>query len=129
MPNRQKLKAQRKRSAEPRATATSSVLRMSASKVRRVTDLIKAKPTSEALTIVDFLPHRAAPHVKQTLQSAIANADENCQLDPDELIVVDVQVNEGFTIPRIRPRAQGRAYRIRRRTCRLTITVAERDEE
>ena len=129
MPNRQKLKAQRKRNAEPRATATSSVLRMSASKVRRVTDLIKGKPVAEALTIVDFLPHRPAPDVKKTLTAAIANADENCQLDPDELIVADVQVNEGFTIPRIRPRAQGRAYRIRKRTCRLTITVAERDEE
>jgi large subunit ribosomal protein L22 len=129
MPNRQKRKAEEKRSREPRATATSSVLRMSATKVRRVTDLVAGAKVDDALTTCDFLPHRAAPEVKKTLLSAAANAIENCGLNEDDLFVENVQVNEGFTIPRIRPRAQGRAYRIRRRTCRLTITVGEREEE
>ena len=111
------------------ARATSSVLRMSATKVRRVGNLVKGQPLARALSTCDFLPHRAAPEVKKVLLAAAANADEYGELDRDSLVVADVQVNETFTIPRIRPRAQGRAYRIRRRTCRLTITVVERDEE
>jgi large subunit ribosomal protein L22 len=129
MPNRQKRKAEEKRGRDPRPTATSHTLRMSATKVRRVSNLVKGLPVAQALSTCDFLPHRAAADVKKTLQAALANADNNCDLDPDDLVVTDVQVNETFTIPRIRPRAQGRAYRIRRRTCRLTITVGEREEE
>ena len=129
MPNRQKRKAEEKHAREPRPTATSHVLRMSATKVRRVVNLVRGLPVAQAMTTCDFLPHRAAPDVKKTLMAAVANADANCDLNPDDLIVTDAQVNEGFTIPRIRPRAQGRAYKIRKRTCRLTITVGEREEE
>lgn len=129
MPNRQKRKAEEKRNREPRARAVAVRLRMSATKVRRVADLVRGLGVEQAAGTCDFLPHRAAPIVKKAILEAAANAGENCGYDPDSLYVSRVWVDEGFTIPRIRPRAQGRAYRIRRRTCRLTVEVAERDEE
>ncbi|MCC7490699.1 MAG: 50S ribosomal protein L22 [Fimbriimonadaceae bacterium] len=127
MPNRQKRKAEQKQQllAQPRAVSPS--LRMSASKVRRIADLVRGVPVAKALSICDFVPHRAAPEVRAIVQQAAANAVENCGLDED-LYVSEIFVDEGFTIPRIRPRAQGRAYRIRKRTCRLTVVVAEREE-
>lgn len=128
MPNRQKARAEAKNRREPRPVATSPVLRMSATKVRRIGNLVKGQKVQAAMATCDFLPHRAAPEVRAVLRAAIANAEENCGMDADSLVVADVQVNEGFTIPRIRPRAQGRAFRIRKRTCRLTIVVAEREE-
>lgn len=129
MPNRQKRKAEAKREREPQPMAVSPSLRMSATKVRRIADLVRGLPTQAAMHTCDMLPHRAAPLVKKMIQQAVANAEENCGLDPDELYVAQISVDEGFTIPRIRPRAQGRAYRIRKRTCTLSVTVAERDEE
>lgn len=127
MPNRQKRKAEEKKQLEAQPRAVSPSLRMSASKVRRIADLVRGVPVPKALSICDFLPHRAAPEVKAIVQQAAANAVENCGLDED-LVVSEIYVDEGFTIPRIRPRAQGRAYRIRKRTCRLTVVVAEREE-
>ena len=128
MPNRQKRKAEEKRSRAAQPVAVSPVLRMSGTKVRRVIDVIRGLPVETALSALDFLPHRSAPLVRKLIAEAAANAVENCGLDED-LVVQTIHVDEGFTIPRIRPRAQGRAYRIRRRTCRLTVVVAERSEE
>lgn len=129
MPNRQKQRALAKRERDPRPVAMSSTLRMSATKVRRVVDQVRGLDLEAALQTCDFLPYRGAPHVKETLLAAAANAEENCGLDRDALYVKSIFVNEGFTIPRIRPRAQGRAYRIRKRTCKVTVEVAERDED
>lgn len=129
MPNRQKRKAAEKHARAARAVAVSPVLRMSASKVRRIADLVRGLPAEQALVRCDFLPHRAAPLVKKALAEAMANAEENCGLDREDLQVSRIVVDEGFTIPRIRPRAQGRAYRIRKRTCKVTVEVAEREEE
>lgn len=129
MPNRQKRKAEQKRARDAQPRATSPRLRMSATKVRRVVDLLRGLGVEQAMGMCDFLPHRAAPIVKKTIQQAAANAEENCGLDGESLYVSEAFVDEGFTIPRIRPRAQGRAYRIRRRTAILTVEVAERDEE
>jgi len=129
MPNRQKQKALAKRAREPRAVAVSPVLRMSGTKVRRIADLVRGLAVEEAMMRCDFLPHRAAPLVKKSIAEAAANAEENCGLDREDLFVASIQVDEGFTIPRIRPRAQGRAYRIRKRTCKVTVQVAEREEE
>lgn len=129
MPNRQKRKAEEKRSRDPQPIAVSPRLRMSATKVRRVAETVKGLAVEDALSALDFLPHRAAPEIKKIVQQAAANAAENCGFDEDLLYVARLAVDEGFTIPRIRPRAQGRAYRIRRRTCTLTVEVAERDEE
>jgi large subunit ribosomal protein L22 len=129
MPNRQKRKAEAKRNRDPQPTAVSPRLRMSASKVRRIADLVRGQDVAQAMHTCDFMPHRAAPLVKKTIQQAAANAEENCGMDRDDLYVSLISVDEGFTIPRIRPRAQGRAYRIRKRTCTLSVQVAERDEE
>ena len=129
MPNRQKRKAEAKRNRDPQPAAVSPRLRMSATKVRRIVDLVRGQDVAAAMSICDFQPHRAAPHVKKTIQQAVANAEENCGLDRDDLYVAQICVDEGFTIPRIRPRAQGRAFRIRKRTCTLSVLVAERDEE
>lgn len=134
MPNRQKAKAEKKHEAqklrrETTARAVSPRLRMSATKVRRVADLVRGLPVQQALWTCDFLPHRAAPYLKKTIHEAVANAEESSGMDAEALVVSHVHVDEGFTIPRIRPRAQGRAYRIRRRTCTLTIEVAESEEE
>lgn len=129
MPNRQKRKAQRKQEREALPQAVSPSLRMSGTKVRRIANLVRGQSVDQALQTCDFLPHRAAVHVKQTVQQAAANAEENCGLEREDLYIAQISVDEGFTIPRIRPRAQGRAYRIRKRTCVLRVLLAERDEE
>lgn len=100
-------------------------VRMSAFKVRRILDLIRGKPVEEALDILANLPHRAARQVRKVLLSAIANAENNCKLEREKLLVSKAYADEGFTIPRIRPRAMGRAYRIRKRTCHITLWVEE----
>lgn len=129
MPNKQKRRAEEKREREPRPMARSPRLRMSASKVRRVADTVRGLPVDQALVACDYLPHRAAPHVKETVAAAAANAEENCGFDRELLVVDQIFVEEGFTIPRIRPLAQGRAYRIRKRTSRLIVVLAEREED
>jgi large subunit ribosomal protein L22 len=93
-----------------------------------VIDLIRGKEVNEALTLLDFINARPAPVIKKVLRQAQANASNNYELDEDNLYVKTAFVDEGLTIPRIRPRAQGRAYRIRKRTCHITIEVAEREE-
>ncbi len=99
--------------------------RLSAQKARLVADQVRGKPVEEALDTLTFSPKKAAQIMKKVLESAIANAEHNEGLDVDELIVASVQVDEGPTMKRIRPRAKGRADRIFKRTCHITIKVAE----
>jgi large subunit ribosomal protein L22 len=101
---------------------------MSPTKTRRVIDLIRGLPATEAQAIVKFDAHSASEPVGKVLDSAIANAEHlahvrSQRLDPDELFVVEAFVDEGPTLKRFRPRAQGRAYRIRKRTSHITIVV------
>jgi large subunit ribosomal protein L22 len=108
--------------------ATAKYVRMSPTKVRRVVDLIRGLPASDATAIVKFDPHAAAEPVGKVLASAIANAEHlahvrSQRLDPQELFVTEAFVDEGPTLKRFRPRAQGRAYRIRKRTSHITIVV------
>jgi large subunit ribosomal protein L22 len=110
------------------ARARARLIRIAPRKVRRVIDLIRGKEVNEALTLLDFINARPAPVIKKVLRQAQANASNNYELDEDNLYVKTAFVDEGLTIPRIRPRAQGRAYRIRKRTCHITIEVAEREE-
>ncbi|MCY4178037.1 MAG: 50S ribosomal protein L22 [Endozoicomonadaceae bacterium] len=105
--------------------ATHKGARISAQKARLVVDLIRGKKAEEALTLLSFCNKKAAGLVKKTLQSALANADHNEGLDVDELKVSSAYVNEGATLKRIRPRAKGRAGRILKRSCHITIKVAE----
>ncbi|MGD9696031.1 MAG: 50S ribosomal protein L22 [Thermoleophilia bacterium] len=105
--------------------ATAKHVRTSARKARLVADLIRGKSVDEALAILAYSTRAAAVPVRKVLQSAVANADHNHGLDARELVLARVTVDEGPTIRRFRPRAQGRATRINKRTCHITIGVAE----
>jgi large subunit ribosomal protein L22 len=109
--------------AAPGARAVARYVRTSAMKARRMVDLIRGMPAKEALTVMQFAPQAASVPVYKVIASAIANAENNEQLDPDSLIISEAYVNEGPTMRRFRPRAQGRAYRIRKRTCHITVVV------
>jgi large subunit ribosomal protein L22 len=110
----------------PRASATARYVRVSATKARRVIELIKGRPAREALDVLRFAPQAASEVVAKVLASAMANAENNQDLDPDTLVVVAAYADEGPTLKRIRPRAQGRAYRIRKRTSHITVEVESR---
>ncbi|KJZ18778.1 MULTISPECIES: 50S ribosomal protein L22 [Halomonas] len=99
---------------------------LSAQKARLVADQVRGKPVAEAIDLLTFSPKKAAKLVKKVLQSAIANAEENNGMDIDELRVSTICVDEGTTLKRIRPRAKGRADRILKRTCHITVKVAEK---
>ena len=101
--------------------------RISAQKARLVVDQIRGKKVEEALNILAFSPKKAAKIVKKVLESAIANAENNDGADVDELKVSSVFVDEGMSLKRIKPRAKGRADRITKRTCHITVKVAERE--
>ena len=92
-------------------------------KARRVVNLVRGLPAKEALTVLQFAPQAASEQVYKVLASAIANAENNERLDPDALLVSEAFVDEGPTLKRFRPRAQGRAYRIRKRTSHITVAV------
>jgi large subunit ribosomal protein L22 len=99
---------------------------LSAQKARLVADQIRGKNVSEALTILEFSPKKGAGLMKKVLESAIANAEHNEGADVDELNVSTIFVDEGTTMKRIRPRAKGRADRILKRSCHITIKVSEK---
>ena len=99
--------------------------RISAQKARLVADQIRGKGVEEALQILEFSTKKAATLMKKVLDSAIANAEHNDGLDIDDLHVSTVFVDEGPTMKRIRPRAKGRADRIFKRTCHITVKVAD----
>ena len=107
-------------------TAKLSGAALSAQKARLVADQVRGKPVAEALDLLTFSPKKAAKLVKKVLQSAIANAEENNGMDIDELRVSTICVDEGMTLKRIKPRAKGRADRILKRPCHITIKVAEK---
>ncbi len=109
--------------ALPGARAVARHVRISPMKARRVVNLVRGLPAKEALTVLKFAPQAASEQVYKVLASAIANAENNERLDPDALLVSEAYVDEGPTLKRFRPRAQGRAYRIRKRTCHITIAV------
>jgi large subunit ribosomal protein L22 len=107
----------------PGARAIARHVRISPMKARRVVDLVRGLPAKDALTVLKFAPQAASEQVYKVLASAMANAENNERLDPDSLLVRAAYVDEGPTLKRFRPRAQGRAYRIRKRTCHITIEV------
>ncbi|GAB3295596.1 50S ribosomal protein L22 [Epidermidibacterium keratini] len=104
--------------------ARARFVRVTPMKARRVIDLIRDLPTGDALTALRFAPQAASEPVYKVLASAVANAEENHGLNADNLVVHAAYVDEGPTMKRFRPRAQGRAYRIRKRTSHITIEVA-----
>ena len=110
------------------ATAGARYVRVSASKIRVVAALIRGKHVDEARRILAFTPKAASQHLSKVLESAIANAEHNFEIPGDELYVAIVAADEGPTLKRIRPRAQGRAYRVRKRTSHITLVVESIEE-
>ncbi len=111
------------------AYATARYIRMSPRKVRRVLDQIRGQSYREALIILEFMPYRACDPVLKVLRSAVANAENNLGMDPAELKVSVAYADQGPSLRRFRPRAQGRAYQIRKPTCHITIGVEANDED
>ncbi|MBK1694556.1 50S ribosomal protein L22 [Chromatium weissei] len=107
------------------AEATLKYARISAQKARLVADLIRGRHVEEALNTLAFSTQKGAGLIKLILESAIANAEHNEGADIDVLKVAAIQVNEGPTMKRIRPRAKGRANRIKKRTSHISLIVAE----
>jgi large subunit ribosomal protein L22 len=107
------------------ARSTARFVRITPQKARRMVDLIRGLPAGEAQTVLRFAPQAASEPVGKVLASAIANAENNHGMNTDALVVSAAYVDEGPTLKRFRPRAQGRAYRIRKRTSHITVVVSE----
>ncbi len=107
----------------PRVRAQVRYLRMTPTKARRIVDLIRGRSAGDAAAVCAFAPQTAAVAVGKVLASAVANAENNRGLDPETLLVDRAWVDEGPTLKRLQPRAQGRAFRINKRTCHITIEL------
>ena len=103
--------------------AVAKYIRMSPNKIRRVLDQIRGRSYQEALMIIEFLPYDAGGPIWQVVHSAAANAKHNYGLDKKKLIIDTAFADEGPKLKRIRPRAQGRAYKILKPTCHVTVSV------
>ncbi len=109
--------------------AVARYIRMSPRKVRRVLDQIRGVSYREALIMLEFMPYKACEPIIKVLRSAVANAEHNQGLDPVDLVISEAYADAGPALKRYRPRAQGRAYQIRKPTCHITIAVAPATEE
>ncbi|MGC5164517.1 50S ribosomal protein L22 [Rhodococcus sp. DT1] len=105
------------------ARAVARHVRVTPMKARRVVDIVRGKSVEEALAILKFAPQAAAEPVAKVIASAAANAENNYNLDPSTLVVATAYVDEGATLKRFQPRAQGRAFRIRKRSSHITVIV------
>ncbi|WP_085520775.1 50S ribosomal protein L22 [Tuberibacillus sp. Marseille-P3662] len=110
------------------AKAVAKQVRIAPRKARLVVDLIRDKEVGEALAILKNTPKAITPDVEKVLKSAIANAEHNYEMEPNDLYINKAYVDEGATLKRFRPRAMGRAGRINKRTSHITIFVTEKKE-
>jgi len=110
------------------AKAIAKSIRIAPRKVGLVVDLIRGKNVAEAIAILQHTQRGASPAVEKVLKSAVANAEHNYEMDTDNLVVSEAYVNEGATMKRFRPRAQGRASSINKRTSHITVVVTEKKE-
>ena len=115
--------ALRRENAEKRPHATAKYVRISPRKVKIVIDLIRGKSLKEAEAILTYTPKAATEPVLKLLKSAIANAENNLDMNRDDLFVAEIYANQGPTLMRFRPRAQGRASRIRKHTSHITVVL------
>ena len=113
--------------AKREAKAILKYARISPRKVNIVNDLIRNKPVGVAMGILNNTPKAASELLIKLLKSAIANAEHNYQMDIDKLYVAEIYANAGPTLKRVQPRAQGRAFRIMKRTSHITIVVKEKE--
>ncbi len=110
------------------ARAQARYARIAPRKARRIIDLVRGMKASEALDILRFAPQAASEDIYKVVASAVANAEHNEHLDRDALWISEAYVDEGPTLKRFRPRAQGRAYRVRKRTSHITVVVEAREQ-
>ena len=106
------------------AKAHGRFIRGSASKVRRVLDQIRGRTYRDALIMLEFMPYRSTGPITKVLRSAVANAENNLGLDPAKLVIIQASADMGPPMKRYRPRAQGRAFAIKKQTCHISIGVA-----
>ena len=111
------------------ARAKLSYARISSRKVKIVIDMIRNKPVDVAMGILKNTPKAASELLIKLLASAMANAENNHNMDKNNLYIAEIYANQGPTLKRVRPRAQGRAFRIRKRTSHITIVVKELGQE
>ena len=109
------------------AKAVAKYVRMSSSKLKPVTNLVRGKDLNEALTILKFTPGKGSEIVEKVVQSAAANAENNFDLDPDNLYVAEISANHGPTMKRFRAGAQGRASIILKRSSHVAVTLREKE--
>ncbi len=109
------------------AKAVARYVRIAPRKVRLVIDLIRGKDVGEAMAILRHTPRAASPVVEKVLKSAVANAEHNYKMNPDNLVIRSITCDQGPTLKRFRPRAQGRATRINKRTSHITVVLSEKE--
>jgi large subunit ribosomal protein L22 len=106
--------------------AKARFIRISPTKVRKILEAVKGKPVEDALHNLKFMTQKAARILDKVIRSAVANADQKSGIDVDSLFVRNIFVDQGVSLKRFRPRAQGRAYRILKRTSHITVILSER---
>jgi len=110
-----------------KGTATLRFARVSAQKARLVADIVRGKDASDAVRLLAYLPKKSAPLIRKLIESAIANVEhQNQDVDVDSLFVQSIEVNQGPGLRRFRPRAQGRATPVVKKTAHITVTVGSR---
>ena len=124
--HRSQIKRERNAQKDTRPSATLSYARVSVQKACFVLDAVRGKDLETALGIVTYNPRYASSLIKKLLESAAANAENNNGMDPAKLYVEECYANQGPTMKRVRPRAQGRAYRIEKRMSHITVVLNER---
>ena len=124
--HRTQIKRERNEQKDTRATAKLSYARMSVTKACFVLDAIRGKDVDTALAIVMYNPRYASSLIEKLIKSAAANAENNNGMDPSKLYIEECYANKGPTMKRIKPRAQGRAYRIEKRMSHITVILNER---
>ena len=124
--HRSQIKRERNANKDTRPSAKLSYARVSVQKACFVLDAIRGKDVDTALAVLTYNPRYASSVIKKLLESAIANAENNNGMNRDNLYIAECYANKGPTMKRVRPRAQGRAYRILKRMCNVTIVLDER---
>lgn len=110
------------------AKAVARQVRIAPRKARLVIDLIRGKEVGEAIGILKNTNKAASPIIEKVIMSAVANAEHNYEMEPEDLYISEAYVDEGITLKRFRPRAMGRATRINKRTSHITVVVKEKKE-
>ena len=124
--HRSQIKRERNARKDTRPSAKLSYARVSVTKACFVLDAIRGKDVTSALAILEYNPRYASSVIRKLLQSAVANAENNNGMNPENLYIAECYANKGPTMKRVRPRAQGRAYRIEKRMSHITIVLDER---